>query len=140
MKKNYDEMIEKYKNKDEIIAKYSQLKPDQIKNEYLTKFQKEYKADYGDVVENPQVHRYFVKQRRILDRWGRMTLVKPNRKYYDQGKSWLFYRYLLTDYLNKVFALSLLDDADFNDCLVPQSETEFMQEYNQSEKDHDKAP
>lgn len=53
-----------------------------------------------------------------MDKWGRMMLIKPNRKAlrYD---NWLYYDYFIFDYLNKMFAASMLKDEDFPDCLKP---------------------
>lgn len=55
---------------------------------------KERKSHFDDIVENPSslVPSYnlsiphqklgFVTQRRVVDKWGRMMLLMPNRKYF----------------------------------------------------------
>lgn len=43
-----------------------------------------------------------------------MLLVKPNRKALDYS-TWLYYDYYVFDFLNKMFAVSLLNDDDFHD-------------------------
>jgi hypothetical protein len=53
-----------------------------------------------------------------MDKWGRMMLIKANRKAL-QYNNWLYYDYYIFDYLNKMFAASLLKDEDFPDCLKP---------------------
>jgi len=47
-----------------------------------------------------------------------MMLIKPNRKAM-QYTNWLYYDYYIFDYLSKMFAVSLLKDEDFPDCLKP---------------------
>ena len=85
----------------------------------------DYKTNYGEIFTNPQFHQTFVKQRRETDRWGRKLLIKPNRKYYTGSHSML-YRYWTTDFLNKLFALSLLEDKDQPDCLIPKNEVDYI--------------
>lgn len=85
----------------------------------------DYKSNYGEVFPNPQFHNCLVKQRQQTDKWGRKMLIKPNRKYFEGGH-FKFYKYLAQDYLNKVFAVSLLEDADQPDGLIPISEVDFM--------------
>jgi hypothetical protein len=53
-----------------------------------------------------------------MDKWGRMMLIKANRKALKYT-NWLYYDYYIFDYLNKMFAASLLKDEDFPDCLKP---------------------
>jgi len=53
-----------------------------------------------------------------MDKWGRMMLIKPNRKAL-QYTNWLYYDYYIFDYLSKMFAASLLKDEDFPDLLKP---------------------
>lgn len=43
-----------------------------------------------------------------------MMFLKPNRKAINYD-TWLFYDYYVHDYLNKVFAVSLLNDEDLPD-------------------------
>lgn len=43
-----------------------------------------------------------------------MLLVKPNRKALEYD-TWLYYDYYVFDFLNKMFAVSLLNDDDFHD-------------------------
>jgi hypothetical protein len=47
-----------------------------------------------------------------------MMLLKPNRKALDYP-SWVFYDYFVFDFLNKAFAVSLLNDEDFPDLVKP---------------------
>lgn len=55
-----------------------------------------------------------MKQRRVADSWGRMMLLKPNRKALN-FENWVYYDYYVYDFLNKIFAVSLLNDDEFND-------------------------
>jgi hypothetical protein len=55
-----------------------------------------------------------MKQRRVADSWGRMMLLKPNRKALNFD-TWVYYDYYVFDFLNKIFAVSLLNDDEFND-------------------------
>jgi len=64
---------------------------------------------YGSILENPTSYQYFVKQRRNLDKWGRMMLLKPNRNFHDK-EGWVYYEYYIHDFLNKLFAVSMLND------------------------------
>jgi hypothetical protein len=47
-----------------------------------------------------------------------MMLLKPNRKALDY-EAWVFYDYFVHDFLNKAFAVSLLNDEDFPDLVRP---------------------
>lgn len=49
--------------------------------------------------------------------------MKPNRNYF-KNISRVYYEYVAFDYLNKMFAVSLLEDKDQNDNVVQQSEIE----------------
>ena len=44
-----------------------------------------------------------------------MLLTKPDRKY-KETKFWLTHMYFVHDFLKSFFAVSMLDDADFQDC------------------------
>lgn len=70
------------------------------------------------LIQNPATRNYFVAQRRNIDSWGRMMLLKPNRKALDY-EAWIFYDYFVHDFLNKAFAVSLLNDEDFPDLVKP---------------------
>ena len=48
-------------------------------------------------------------------------LLKPNRKYY-QGKSKVFYDFHVHDYLDKLLALSMLKDEDYDDLVIPEGQ------------------
>ena len=72
------------------------------------------KDKFNNIFTNASSNNYFVKQRRTLDKWNRMMLTKPDRNYY-KNKGWMYYDYFVFDFLNKVFAVSLLDDEDFPD-------------------------
>ena len=50
-----------------------------------------------------------MSQRRVLDSWGRMMLLKPNRKALDY-ETWLFYDYFVYFFLKKLFAVSMLNE------------------------------
>jgi hypothetical protein len=89
----------------------------------------DYRTNYGEIYVNPQFHNCFVKQRQQIDRWGRKVLTKPNRKY-DQGDAWKYYKYVAQEYLNKVFAVSLLEDGEQNDCVIAQSDHDCMLQIN----------
>jgi hypothetical protein len=41
-----------------------------------------------------------------------MMLLKPNRKALDYN-TWLYYDYYVYEFLNKMFAVSLLNDDEF---------------------------
>lgn len=41
-----------------------------------------------------------------------MMLLKPNRKALDYN-TWLYYDYYVYEFLNKMFAVSLLNDEEF---------------------------
>jgi len=43
-----------------------------------------------------------------------MMLMKPNRKQLEY-EAWRYWDYYVYDYLSKTFAVSLLNDEDFND-------------------------
>ena len=45
-------------------------------------------------------------------------LLKPNRKALEY-QAWKFYDYFVHDFLNKAFAVSLLNDKDFADFIQP---------------------
>lgn len=107
---NYKEMMTEYRRSED---------PRQLK------FINDQKVNYGDIFVNPSFHQSFVKLRMQTDRWGRRMLLKPNRKY-DRGQHLPYYKYVAHDYLNKWFTISMLDDADQNDCLIPQSQTDYM--------------
>ena len=47
-----------------------------------------------------------------------MMLLMPNRKYF-KTESKTFYDFHVFDYLDKMFALSLLKDEDYDDLVVP---------------------
>ena len=57
---------------------------------------------------------HFVRQRRNFDTWGRMMLLKPDRKY-KETKFWMTHMYFIHDFLKNLFAISMLDDSDFPD-------------------------
>ena len=106
---------ERLKSFEEMKKAYNAKGNEQSQNmKYLT----DYKINYGEIFVNPQFHQCFVKLRQQTDRWGRKLLIKPNRKYY-QGSHSMFYKYVAQEYLNKLFAVSLLEDTEQNDCLVP---------------------
>lgn len=94
---------------------------------------KEKILNYNEVIENPGLlvpsYSYtiahqklgFVTQRRVVDKWGRMMLLKPNRKYF-KGESKVYFDYHVHDYLDKMLALSLLKDDDYDDLVIPQNQ------------------
>ena len=43
-----------------------------------------------------------------------MILLKPDRKYKDT-KFWMTHMYYVHEFMKNVFAISLLEDADFSD-------------------------
>lgn len=47
-----------------------------------------------------------------------MMLLKPNRRALDY-EAWLYYDYFVHDFLQKVFAVSLLSDKQFTDLVKP---------------------
>ena len=53
-----------------------------------------------------------------MDSWGRMLLLKPNHKALEYT-AWLYYDYFVTDFFNKLFAVSLLNDDNFHDLVKP---------------------
>lgn len=54
-----------------------------------------------------------------------MMLLKPNRKALDYP-AWLYYDYFVTDFLNKLFAVSLLTDDSFDDLVRPLAQKTGM--------------
>ncbi len=79
-------------------------------------------------VNNPKHKPCFVKQRRVMDAWGRMMLMKPNRKQLEY-EAWQYWDYYVYDYLSKTFAVSLLNDEDFHDLRreAPRSFSVYLQ-------------
>lgn len=57
---------------------------------------------------------HFVRLRRNTDLWGRMMLLKPDRKY-KHRKFLISHKYFVHDVLKSLFAVSILDDQDFPD-------------------------
>ena len=47
-----------------------------------------------------------------------MMLLKPNRKYF-KGQSSVYLNYYVYDYMDKMLALSLLKDEDYDDLVIP---------------------
>jgi len=84
------------------------------------------KLEGEDFLQQKNEYSYFIRQRRVFDMWGRMMLVKPNRKY-SQNKFWQTQAYFFHDFLKTVFSLSFMDDSDFKD-FVPA--TNFHSEIN----------
>ena len=112
-----------------------------MKKKQITDEMEKARQYYGDIIENPSLkiprsqqtiaHQrlYFVKQRRVMDRWGRMMLLKPNRNYY-KDPSHVYYEYHKYDYLDKLLAISMIEDDDQDDLVLPQGEyKEQMKEY-----------
>lgn len=57
----------------------------------------------------------------MVDKWGRMMLLQPNRKYF-KGESKVYFDYHVHDYMDKMLALSLLKDEDYDDLVIPQNQ------------------
>ncbi len=55
-----------------------------------------------------------MRQRRTFDQWGRMMLLKPDRKY-KQRKFLISHKYFVHDVMKSLFAVALLEDQDFSD-------------------------
>ena len=55
-----------------------------------------------------------------MDKWGRMMLLKTNRKAF---KYWIYYDYYIYDFINKMFAASLLKVEDLPNDLKPPLKT-----------------
>jgi hypothetical protein len=53
---------------------------------------------HNTIVMNPKQKQYFLSQRRNTDTWGRMMLLKPNRRALDYD-AWLYYDYFVHDFL-----------------------------------------
>jgi hypothetical protein len=52
-------------------------------------------------------------------------LFKPNRKVFEYN-TWLYYDYYLHEFTNKLFAISLLNDEDFqNEVKLPPPQIDF---------------
>ena len=64
-----------------------------------------------------------MRQKRTYDQWGRMMLLKPDRKY-KQRKFLISHKYFVHDTMKNLFAVALLEDQDFSDykTLVAQLE------------------
>lgn len=56
-----------------------------------------------------------------MDKWGRMMLLQPNRNYFRDPSN-VYYEYHKYDYLDKIFAISMLDDEDYDDLVLPTEE------------------
>lgn len=65
-----------------------------------------------DVLKREYDH--FVRQRRNMDKWGRMMLLKPDRKY-KYSKFYLTHIYYVHEFLKNMFAISMLEESDFSD-------------------------
>ena len=78
-----------------------------------------YQKNYGKSVENPKKRKMMVRQRRTIDSWGRMMLIKPDRKYH-RSLVYKYYDNFINDYIKKMFAVSLLHDEDFSDYNGPK--------------------
>ena len=50
-----------------------------------------------------------------------MMLLMPNRKYV-KGESKVYFEYHVHDYMDKMLALSLLKDEDYDDLVIPQNQ------------------
>lgn len=81
--------------------------------------------EYATIIQNPNQKYYFVSQRRNTDSWGRMLLLKPNRKALDYT-TWLYYDYCVIDFLNKMFTMSLINDDESPDLYKPPSLKSMM--------------
>jgi hypothetical protein len=57
---------------------------------------------------------HFVKMRGMSDLWGRCLLLKPDRKY-KQRKFLISHKYFVHDVFKNLFAVSMLEDEDFED-------------------------
>jgi hypothetical protein len=57
---------------------------------------------------------HFVKIRKMTDMWGRSLLLKPDRKY-KQRKFLISHKYFVHDVLKNLFAVSMLEEDDFED-------------------------
>lgn len=55
--------------------------------------------DNFTVITNPKPRCCFQAQRRNADAWGRMMLLKPNRKALKY-ETWLYYDYFVFDFIN----------------------------------------
>lgn len=56
-----------------------------------------------------------------------MMLLKPNRKYM-KSESKVYYDYHVHDYLDKMLALSLLRDQDYDDLVIPSGQYQELYE------------
>ena len=112
IKLDYQEMKEIY---DLAIA----MSPDQIDVDDDEESKQDRRGTQIKGAVNPPSYKsrqydHFVRQRRTHDMWGRMLLLKPDRKY-KQSKFLVSHKYFVHDTLKNLFAISLLEDADFAD-------------------------
>lgn len=103
-----EERREKQKQMDEVIVNPSHLVP-----------------SYSYTIAHQKLG--FVTQRRIVDKWGRMMLLKPNRKYFAE-KSNVLFDYHAHDYMDQMLALSLLKDEDYDDLVIPEAQYQRLVE------------
>lgn len=122
---------ERLKNYKQMVSYYEKL-PKEGKESQQLKFLIDYKANYGEIFPNPQFHQCLIKQRQQTDKWGRKILIKPNRNI-QEGSHFKYYKYLAQEYLHKMFAVSLLEDTEQTDGLIPQSQTDYMLDTDQQE-------
>eukprot|EP00347_Sterkiella_histriomuscorum_P012473 403368442 len=71
---------------------------------------------------------HFIRQRRNFDTWGRMMLLKPDRKY-KETKFWLTHMYFVHDFLKSVLAISFFEDSDFPDVQNQQLPQQYQNLY-----------
>jgi len=95
IKKLYKRMIRRMEE-DESSIWYDHL--EQMKKDYadmrevykhvnVVKPKEQGEEGKEDIFQQKNEYSYFIRQRRILDKWGRMMLLKPNRKY-NKNKFW----------------------------------------------------
>ena len=68
----------------------------------------------GKGVPDIRKKKSLMRQRRTIDNWGRILILKPDRQYL-QSMVYKYYDYVVEDYMKKLFAVSLLNDDEFPD-------------------------
>ncbi|CDW75265.1 beach domain-containing protein [Stylonychia lemnae] len=144
-----------YDNLEQIRKDYADLKEiyDLItapkKNTHNNNNQEEFKSK--SVINDPQrtprtmqqanskkrQYDHFVRQRRNADSWGRMFLLKPDRRY-KQTNFWMTHMYFIHDFMKSMLAVGFLEDSDFSDAqtlinnLLMENAQRQVDEYNES--------
>jgi len=111
MRKDYADMKEVYD-----IVNAVNIEPDAAPQEtiIIEEEEKNNPAKQASSGFKSRQYDHFVKMRRMSDLWGRCLLLKPDRKY-KQRKFLISHKYFVHDVFKNLFAVSMLEDEDFED-------------------------